>query len=148
MNDHIRTFIAVDLNETARKALVKAQSEFKKLQCNVKWVEPENIHLTLKFLGAVESEKINEIIQRIHAQGTLITDITSDIGDIKKVGEENAKTAGDISAATEEQTSAMEEISATSGRLTGLVESLKVTLSEHENVNEKGGIVKGGSILK
>lgn len=94
------------------------------------------------------TSKINDIIQRIQTQSTLITDITRDIGDIKEVGEENAKTAGDISASTEEQTSAMEEISATSTRLTGLVESLKITLSEHENLKEMNVIKKSGPIIK
>lgn len=43
------------------------QNELKKCGPDVKWVEPENIHLTLKFLGRVgakEPEKIGELLEK------------------------------------------------------------------------------------
>jgi len=97
---------------------------------------------------ASSNKEINEIVERIQSQDTLVTNITSDINNLKNSGEENARTASDISAATEEQTSAMEEVSATSGRLSSLVDSLRETLSEYENISSKGAITKGGTISK
>jgi len=61
----MRVFIAIDIDEVIRKDLADLQSE---LQCkaalkkgDVKWVEPENIHLTLKFLGEIKDDKVAEV---------------------------------------------------------------------------------------
>ena len=45
--------------------LGKLQETLKKSNADVKWVKPENIHLTLKFLGEREKKKIDEIIKII-----------------------------------------------------------------------------------
>lgn len=59
----MRTFIAIELDKEIKKALSKIQDELKTTQADVKWVEPENIHLTLKFLGEIEENKIPRISQ-------------------------------------------------------------------------------------
>lgn len=61
----IRAFIAIELSEEAKKALAELQAEFIKSEADVKWVKPENIHITLKFLGNIteeQKEKIQEIL--------------------------------------------------------------------------------------
>lgn len=63
----MRTFIAVELDKEIKKVLSKIQDELKTTQADVKWVEPENIHLTLKFLGEVEENKIPKISQILKA---------------------------------------------------------------------------------
>lgn len=63
MDNTIRTFIAIDLDPTIRRAIEQIQDFLKKLDCHVKWVKPENIHLTLKFLGEVKLKKIDAIKQ-------------------------------------------------------------------------------------
>ena len=57
----IRAFIAVEINEEIRKTINEMQERLKECNCDVKWVKPENIHLTLKFLGDVELDKIDQI---------------------------------------------------------------------------------------
>ncbi|HLD41386.1 MAG TPA: RNA 2',3'-cyclic phosphodiesterase [Candidatus Omnitrophota bacterium] len=61
----MRLFIAVDLNSQNRDALAKLQTRLKKADTDVKWIEPKNIHLTLKFLGEVTEENIPKIISAI-----------------------------------------------------------------------------------
>ena len=59
----IRSFIAIELPskiKTELSGLVGRLSP--KYQRSVKWVNPEGIHLTLKFLGSVPEEKISDII--------------------------------------------------------------------------------------
>jgi 2'-5' RNA ligase len=59
----LRSFIAVDIGPLDE--LVKFEEEISESGANVKLVEPENIHITLKFLGDTSEElvpKINEII--------------------------------------------------------------------------------------
>ena len=57
----MRTFIAVELPEEIRTILSNIQDELKQARADVKWVKPENIHLTLKFLGEIEEDKVLKI---------------------------------------------------------------------------------------
>ena len=57
----MRAFIAIELPQDIRKGLREIQEELKKTDADVKWVKPENVHLTLKFLGNVADEKIKKI---------------------------------------------------------------------------------------
>lgn len=61
----MRIFIAVELPKEIRDSLGRLQDELKKSGADVKWVAPDNIHLTLKFLGEVDDEKLDKIIQII-----------------------------------------------------------------------------------
>jgi 2'-5' RNA ligase len=66
----MRTFIAIDLSDENKTTVAKLQDELKKTQADVKWVEPENIHLTLKFLGEVTDEyvgKVKDALDRVAA---------------------------------------------------------------------------------
>jgi 2'-5' RNA ligase len=57
----MRTFIAIALTREIRDYLASIQEELKKCRADVKWVQPENIHLTLKFLGERDEKKIEKI---------------------------------------------------------------------------------------
>ena len=61
MPETFRTFIAVKLDAHIQTQLQKIQAILKKIDSNVKWVEPKNIHLTLKFLGEIPMETINKL---------------------------------------------------------------------------------------
>lgn len=55
-----RTFIAVDLNESIRNYLGAISQELNKYlsKGDVRWVHPDKIHLTLRFLGETKKEKL------------------------------------------------------------------------------------------
>jgi 2'-5' RNA ligase len=57
----MRTFIAIELPERIKKKIEELQAPLKKTNAFVSWVKPENIHVTLKFLGEVPENKINEV---------------------------------------------------------------------------------------
>jgi 2'-5' RNA ligase len=61
--EKIRTFIAIDIPVSQK--IKEVLSEIKKTGINAKFVEPENIHLTLKFLGDTDQSLINKIIEAI-----------------------------------------------------------------------------------
>jgi len=61
MSDKIRAFIAFELPENVRTAIVKIQERFGPYRFNVRWVKTANIHLTLKFLGNIGREQIDPI---------------------------------------------------------------------------------------
>ncbi len=60
-----RLFIAIELDREVQKNLSKIchqlQKEYQLNDRALKWVEPHNIHLTLKFLGEVDDPQIPEL---------------------------------------------------------------------------------------
>jgi 2'-5' RNA ligase len=64
----IRTFIAVDIGQEIRDRIVSLQENLARSGVEVKWVEPENLHITLLFLGEVEAKEIAQVC-RIVQQG-------------------------------------------------------------------------------
>lgn len=79
----MRTFIAIELDKEIKKALSKIQDELRTARADVKWVAPENIHLTLKFLGEVEEnkiQKISQILKDISSQTKPFTIALSELG--------------------------------------------------------------------
>jgi 2'-5' RNA ligase len=61
MSKSIRAFIAVKLPETVLAAIDGVQERFAAHGFNVRWVTTGNIHLTLKFLGEVDEDKVDGI---------------------------------------------------------------------------------------
>jgi RNA 2',3'-cyclic 3'-phosphodiesterase len=59
----MRTFIAIDLPDEIKNALAQLRDRLKKSGADVKWVEPQNIHLTLKFLGEIDEKQLPAIIE-------------------------------------------------------------------------------------
>jgi len=61
----MRCFIAIDIDENNRAALgdlqQQLQSKVDVKRSDVKWVNPENVHLTLKFLGEIKDEQVVDI---------------------------------------------------------------------------------------
>ena len=61
----MRCFIAIDIDEQIRKALANLQDELRGKtdikKSDAKWVNPENIHLTLKFLGEIKDNQIMDV---------------------------------------------------------------------------------------
>lgn len=60
--EKIRTFIAIELSEELQAELAAVQEKLKASTTGqVKWVEPGNIHLTLKFLGNITTSQVEEV---------------------------------------------------------------------------------------
>lgn len=58
---NIRSFIAIDLDEMRKQLLKEFQVMLKKDGVDCRWINPDGIHITLKFLGNVEQEKLKSI---------------------------------------------------------------------------------------
>lgn len=61
MKTDVRAFIAIELPEEVKAFLADTSSLLQKSGADVKWVKPEGMHLTLKFLGNVRTELIESI---------------------------------------------------------------------------------------
>jgi RNA 2',3'-cyclic 3'-phosphodiesterase len=57
----VRAFIAIELPDSVKSFLKQISAELKLCGGNVKWVRPESIHLTLKFLGSVSTNLLPRI---------------------------------------------------------------------------------------
>jgi RNA 2',3'-cyclic 3'-phosphodiesterase len=66
----LRTFVAVEMPGPVRQALEELQSALKQLKIRASWVRPENIHLTLKFLGNIPAGHVPSVgdVLRVVAQ--------------------------------------------------------------------------------
>ena len=63
----MRTFIAVDISPEIRQKAVEIIGQLEELGADVKFTEPENLHFTLKFLGEVSDDRVNEITDVVSA---------------------------------------------------------------------------------
>src|SRR6202011_2306793 len=61
----IRTFVAVDLGKAIRNRTVALQETLARTGTEVKWVEPENLHVTLLFLGEDGDREVPQVCRLV-----------------------------------------------------------------------------------
>src|SRR5205085_12596410 len=61
----LRTFVAVDLGDAIRARCVALQEKLARAADGVKWVGPENLHVTLLFLGEVVDRDVPAVISAV-----------------------------------------------------------------------------------
>jgi len=57
----VRLFVALDVPDETRRALGEAIRRFESVCNGARWMQAENIHVTLKFIGEVEEAKLPAI---------------------------------------------------------------------------------------
>ncbi len=65
MKNTLRTFVAVEISGAIRARAGELIAALQGTAADVKWVEPQNRHLTLKFLGDVHQREIAEVCQAV-----------------------------------------------------------------------------------
>ena len=67
----MRCFIAIDIDEEIRSGLRDLQQDMADVadirKSDVKWVHPESMHLTLKFLGEVRDQDVMDVCNTVKA---------------------------------------------------------------------------------
>jgi len=89
----MRIFIAIDINNKVQKAIGKLQKKLQNELCfdkGVKWVRPEIMHLTLKFIGDVKDEILNDVCKMT---GEVAAQYSPFNLDIEKAGHFGGKSA-------------------------------------------------------
>lgn len=61
----LRTFIAVLLDDAVRRRVTALRDELASLAPDVKWVEPENLHVTMLFLGEVDALEVVDVCRAV-----------------------------------------------------------------------------------
>lgn len=57
----MRTFIAIDLDEEIKKTISEFIRKLDTGNKHIRWIKPQGMHLTLKFLGDITNEKITGV---------------------------------------------------------------------------------------
>ena len=57
----MRLFVALDLPDQVRHAITELIAKLQPKSRAARWIKPENLHITLKFIGHVPSEKLSPI---------------------------------------------------------------------------------------
>ncbi len=65
MKSTVRTFVAVEINSDVRDRAAALIERLRAAAADVKWVDPHNLHLTLKFLGDVPSNEIPRVCEAV-----------------------------------------------------------------------------------
>ncbi|MFC1953112.1 RNA 2',3'-cyclic phosphodiesterase [Chloroflexota bacterium] len=64
--EQIRSFIAIELPEELKREISQLETQLKTSGLTrVKWVNPDNIHLTLKFLGDIGIDRVGDVTKVI-----------------------------------------------------------------------------------
>jgi 2'-5' RNA ligase len=58
----MRLFISVELPDQVKKQIADLVTELKQVGAEIKWAEPENLHITLLFLGEVADSRRDNLI--------------------------------------------------------------------------------------
>jgi 2'-5' RNA ligase len=57
--------LAIEIPRTILKKIEEVQDDLKSSRADVRWVNPEKIHLTLKFFGNIDESRIDPIVKSI-----------------------------------------------------------------------------------
>ena len=68
-DETLRVFIGIELSDDVRCALTEIQSELGGMVADARWIRPENLHLTLKFLGNCPRGKVEEVVEALELMG-------------------------------------------------------------------------------
>ncbi|MHC4453341.1 MAG: RNA 2',3'-cyclic phosphodiesterase, partial [Planctomycetota bacterium] len=77
-----RVFIAIEIDSEIKKRMSGHIDKLKKTGTDVKWVVPENIHLTLKFLGNIEEDILPDLYKTISDATSSLESFNINIGNI------------------------------------------------------------------
>lgn len=65
----MRLFIAINFPESLRERMVEATSPLREEEFPVRWVDADQLHLTLKFLGDVKESRVDEVVDVMEQVG-------------------------------------------------------------------------------
>ncbi len=65
----MRTFVAIDLPPAIRRNIARVMDLLRPASTQVRWVRPESLHVTMKFIGELSAEALPEVESRLAAIG-------------------------------------------------------------------------------
>ncbi|MBN2027831.1 MAG: RNA 2',3'-cyclic phosphodiesterase [Actinobacteria bacterium] len=65
-DNRLRLFVAADITRDIRELLASTMERMRGEGIDARWVKPENLHLTLKFIGEYGEEGLDTLLREIH----------------------------------------------------------------------------------
>lgn len=78
----MRLFIAINLPDSVRPELFQAAAPLHRAAPAVRWVQPETLHITLKFLGEVPDQRLSSIVQALRSTASAATGFPLHLGGV------------------------------------------------------------------
>lgn len=63
----LRCFIAIELPQDIKEGIAGKTKRLRAAEADVRWVSPENLHLTLKFLGNTPEDLLEDVREKLSA---------------------------------------------------------------------------------
>jgi len=76
----LRTFVALLLPERVRAGLAAVTAELRAQSGGLTWVPPDNLHLTLRFLGEIDSLTLERVRDAVAVAAAAIPPFTVNLG--------------------------------------------------------------------
>jgi 2'-5' RNA ligase len=79
----MRAFLAIELPESVRTAVAAYQRQLVDSRADVKWVERDNLHITVRFLGEIDQatqRDVEALVRRVTVQAAPSDIVLSEIG--------------------------------------------------------------------
>jgi 2'-5' RNA ligase len=78
----LRSFIAIEIPAAIQKAIAENTASIKNALPKplIRWVAPQNVHLTLKFLGDVSSANLNRLAETLKGEAALHEPFSISVG--------------------------------------------------------------------
>ncbi|MBV9280730.1 MAG: RNA 2',3'-cyclic phosphodiesterase [Chloroflexi bacterium] len=86
----IRTFLAIELPAGLRAGLAALQEAFAEQTSMLKWVAPDRLHLTLRFLGNVPEARLDSVRQSVEAAAASVSTFALELNGIGAFPDERA----------------------------------------------------------
>ena len=78
----MRLFVAANLPPTIKKDIYLFIQDLKKIDGDIRWVRPENLHLTVQFLGNVHGELVQAVTEALHRAAAGVAPFTLQLGGV------------------------------------------------------------------
>lgn len=84
-----RLFVGIFVPDEVKESILDVQNSVGKMPMRAKLVEPENLHMTLTFLGDIPDEKIGEISEKLDGVCSAYKSFTAKIGGVMLIPNES-----------------------------------------------------------
>ena len=78
----MRIFIAIEIPVLVKELVAGRQAKLREHTAGVTWTKPENLHLTLKFLGEIENERLPAIREAANASAQHVGPFSLTLGSV------------------------------------------------------------------
>ena len=75
----MRLFVAIEFSDRIRSVLENVQAALRPKCDGVRWVRPEQLHLTAKFLGEVPDGKVSAVAEAVARAAAAVTSFTMEV---------------------------------------------------------------------